>query len=127
MLDTEAWQLRCITRKSPQNPQKLKKRNDEGFQYADLIFSDDFEGGDLVNIDSIRDSIIPHFQKLGFDTYLFFGDNNDWDRSLCIAWEANVIPYMLSNDTNYWNGNCYNNNEPVRFPKTTNEYHSFDN
>jgi len=86
---------------------KLKKRNDEGFRYADLIFSDEFEGDDLVNIDSMRDSVIPHLQKLGFDTYLFFDDNDDWDRSLCIAWESNVIPYMLGNDTNYWNRFTY--------------------
>ena len=62
----------------------------------------------------MRDSIIPYFQQLGFDTYLFLDQNDDWDRSLCIAWEVNVIPYMLGNDTE-------------RFPKTTDEYHSFDN
>ena len=94
--------------------EKIKKRNKKGFKYADFEFSDEYEGEDLIEADSMIKSIIPHLQKLGFDVHLYFNNVGDWDRTLCIAWEADVIPYTLSSDTN------------EQFLKTTDQYYQFE-
>merc|ERR1712070_406690 len=94
--------------------EKIKKRNEKGFKYADFEFSDEYEGDDIIDLDSMRESIIPHLQKMGFDVHLYLDDECDWDRTLCIAWEADVIPYTLSNDN------------IEQFSKTTDQYYQFE-
>lgn len=91
---------------------KMNNRNDRGFKYADFEFCDECESEELINLDSMRESIIPHLQKLGFDVHLYL--NEEWDRTLCIAWEENVIPYTLSNDN------------IEQFSKTTDQYYQFE-